>query len=85
MALFPRFGRENPDQVLIRRPQIQEQLTRDEDPRLVGFLMKELGSLKKGTLRQVPTSTFLQGAVFPNDPIPRDDVSVPFSSDPSRR
>ena len=56
MALYPRYGRGEDVNALANRPQVQETLTRLDQPRLDRFLFREMGMFTRRNPRGVPTA-----------------------------
>ena len=64
MPQYPKIGRLQLTESLTPREQIQEEMTKDQEPRLDGWGAREIGSPFKRSTRTTPNSVFLEGAVY---------------------
>lgn len=74
MAMFPRAGRDQAVKRIKALNQIQETWTINGQPRLDGFLLREVGSNEQPSIRATPQQFYLQGAEFNAQEYVRDSV-----------
>lgn len=81
MALYPRYGKVLPADARPNVPQVQERYTREDEDRLEGFGLRELGMFGTRTARAVPGEHFLVGARGNELERERLDIAAPADAD----
>jgi len=62
--LFPRYGRQLPTDSLVARNQMKQAITKDQKPRLEGWMLQELMSPFEESARGAPDDDYMPGAPF---------------------
>lgn len=63
--IFPRTTQTTQRTPIVQRPQILEKMTANQEPRLEGFMLREIGAVYVPHYRQGPFDTYLPGAEAP--------------------
>lgn len=80
--IFPRGGKGDTGETLIRKPQIQESMTKEGVDRLTGFMSRPVGSRQAGPRAlPIPITYFLEGARAITPTRERDDTGFKLASD----